>query len=239
VRGFLPSGATPTAINNSYLDPTKNTYQNALAGEAVALTLNIRFDLTDPNFAPGASGALKDLIISSGTFMGYTVEQVLTEANKVLGGQSSSVTPSQLFNELKSINQNYNNTDLEHLACPCMNDARVIMPPAATEENKTETAVEGVYVNSPLAKGLTEFNSAPNPFAGSTNVSFSIDHNTHASVKVYTMTGKLAKTLFDSETKAGEKHNLLFEAGDLKAGMYLVRLITDNGSYSKKVILTY
>ncbi|MCQ4036314.1 immunoglobulin domain-containing protein [Kaistella montana] len=76
VDDFLPSGTTPRALNATTMTNPGSSYANVLAGQVVALTLNVRFDLYDPNFSASTSH-LGDLIVNSGTFANWTVNQVL------------------------------------------------------------------------------------------------------------------------------------------------------------------
>lgn len=118
VRDFLPSGTTPRALPAGNLTNPGNTYKNVLAGQVVALTLSVGFDLADPNFAT-PSTHLANLVIASGTFAGMTVQQVLNEANRVLGGCSSNYSASQMNDVISSINENYvdGTTDQGFLLC--------------------------------------------------------------------------------------------------------------------------
>lgn len=120
---FLPQGGTPGSLTQSYVDPTN--LNNVLAGQLVALTLSIRFDETFPYF--GASNInLGNLIVTSGPFQGWTVYQVLGEANNVFGGCSTRYTPAQINAILASINENFDNGTVVGtiLTCPEDNNSK-------------------------------------------------------------------------------------------------------------------
>ncbi len=103
VQNFLPAGGTPSALTESAVDPSSG---NVFAGQVLALTLSVGFDLYDEDF--GASDVnLKDLVFVDGTFEGWTVEAVLAEANNVLGGGSSNFTASELSDAAASVNENF------------------------------------------------------------------------------------------------------------------------------------
>jgi hypothetical protein len=106
VQYFLPSGGTPAALSQSLVNPGR-LYKNTLAGNLVALTLNLAFDAADPAFAP-ATGSLGNQTIITGTFAGWTINQVAALANNVLGGCVTTYTPSQINNILNLINNNFN-----------------------------------------------------------------------------------------------------------------------------------
>ncbi len=104
VQTFLPSGGPASALTANWIDPTN--YNNVLAGQLLALTLSVGFDNNDPNFAPSQT-ALADQIVSGGTFAGFSVAEVLAEANLAFGGCTSAFSLQQLNTVLTSINENY------------------------------------------------------------------------------------------------------------------------------------
>ena len=68
VRAFLPNGTTPYVLPaGTKVNPTKTNYANVLAGQLVALALNLRFDNNIASFAP-ATVNLKDQIIATRPF---------------------------------------------------------------------------------------------------------------------------------------------------------------------------
>jgi hypothetical protein len=81
----------------------------------------------------------------------------------------------------------------------------------------------------------------PNPFVGSTKVSFSVPHNTNVSLKVYDISGKLVATLVDGNQKPG-RHGVTWSGSDdagrtVAQGIYLVRMEAESFSATKKVVL--
>ena len=76
-----------------------------LVGHIVALSLSVGFDDYDEDFGE-AEGHLKCLIIADGHgFDGMSIADILEEANVVLGGGSSSYSPSQMTEILTKINE--------------------------------------------------------------------------------------------------------------------------------------
>ncbi|MFK7948604.1 MAG: FG-GAP-like repeat-containing protein [Saprospiraceae bacterium] len=104
VTDFLPSGGPSKALTSSSVNPTSK--KGAFTGNLTALTLSVGFDNYDANFG-SSSYSLKDLIIQSGTFSGWTVQQLLVEANLALGGCASSYSRSTLNSAVDAINNNY------------------------------------------------------------------------------------------------------------------------------------
>ncbi|MCE5239350.1 hypothetical protein LLH23_12785 [bacterium] len=104
VTNFLPSGGTPKPLNQSYTDPRGKTTAGVLAGQVVAMKLNVDFS-TAGITAPGL-GALK---IQSGTYQGWTVAQLLGLAQAVLGGDTSGLLGSvaDLSDACTAVNENF------------------------------------------------------------------------------------------------------------------------------------
>lgn len=107
VENFLPTGSTPLPFTQDHLDPI-TTEAGVLAGQVLALTLNVVFDLADVNFAPSVDN-LKNYIIHDSTIScdGMTVQEVLDEANSILGGSGSDLTPSQINECASWVNEKF------------------------------------------------------------------------------------------------------------------------------------
>lgn len=118
VTNFLPQGSSPKVLTTNYVNPT-NSKISVLAGQVVALKLSVVFDEYDANFGAGTD-LLKNRVIVSGVFQGWTVGQLLAEAEKKLGGCASPYSVAQLNDAVDAVNNNYvdGNTDLGYLDCP-------------------------------------------------------------------------------------------------------------------------
>ncbi|MBI5710928.1 MAG: T9SS type A sorting domain-containing protein [Candidatus Eisenbacteria bacterium] len=89
----------------------------------------------------------------------------------------------------------------------------------------------------PSLKGGVAFRGAfPNPFSGQTVLRFALPRAASVSLRVYSITGQLVRNLVDGEQAAGER-TVLFEAGDLPAGMYFAVLKVGATQASRSVIL--
>ncbi len=117
VQSFLPSGSTASAFTENLIDPSN--YSNVLAGQLVALTLSIGFDENDADFS-GSDINLGDLLINSGPFIGFTVYELIEEANQFIGGCPSEYFAIELNEVLTSINENFDDgiSDNGFLDCP-------------------------------------------------------------------------------------------------------------------------
>ncbi len=117
VQSFLPSGGSPATLIENLVDPAD--YKNVLAGHLVTLSLSVGFDEYDPNFSPSNS-LMENQIVSQGTFEGWTVAEILNEANTLLGGCPSDFSPSEMVDVLTAINENYDDGAQNNgfLECP-------------------------------------------------------------------------------------------------------------------------
>lgn len=111
VTNFLPQGGTPSSLTQDYLNPinsvkSANNPKNVLAGHVVALTLSVTFDGWDEDFGESSTN-LDDAVVTEGDFAGWTVAQVLAEAEKVLGGCDSEYSASALTEVLSAINESF------------------------------------------------------------------------------------------------------------------------------------
>ena len=117
ITNLMPAAGKAAKLTMSYVNPAE--IKNVLVGHLVALSLSVRFDAYDPNF--GSAGiTLGAMVIGSGPFKGWTVSAFLEEANKVLGGCSSTYTVEQALTTAAAINENYvdGKMDGKFLTCP-------------------------------------------------------------------------------------------------------------------------
>lgn len=80
------------------------------------------------------------------------------------------------------------------------------------------------------------FQNIPNPFHGSTVISYSLSSGGHVILQVFDMSGRLVETLVDERQHAGD-HNVRWEAGDDASGIYFYRLNAGDSMRTRKVIL--
>ena len=122
VRAFLPNGTTPAVLPaGTSVNKTKTNFSNVLAGQLVALTLNLRFDNNIASFGSSTTN-LKDLVIASGPFIGKTVQFLADNANMIIGGCPGFFpkTLSEYTTAIDNVNKNYDNgtNTRSFLACP-------------------------------------------------------------------------------------------------------------------------
>jgi hypothetical protein len=107
VEGFLPQGGRAASLIQSHVDPT-STEAGVLAGQLVALTLSVNFDICDPDFGRSPL-RLRNLLVCDATSVcnERTVGNLLAEANAVLAGLPSVFTAAEISECLARVNENF------------------------------------------------------------------------------------------------------------------------------------
>ncbi len=216
VCDFLSSGTTPRILNAGAMVDPGQTYRNVFAGQLVAATLNVRFDVVDPNF--GASGVnLGALIITSGTFAGWSVNALIAEANRKIGGCASIYTASQLSGALDAVNNNYTDgrSDRGFLACP-------------TTGNRMQAS--GNFSNLSVSVN-------PNPVRGNGTISVVSVQDDMLQVDVYNVAGQKTANLFKGAVKSQESLNLNLDAATMESGIYFIKVITSGNVLTQKFVV--
>lgn len=78
----------------------------------------------------------------------------------------------------------------------------------------------------------------PNPFNPETQISFGLPKSGTVKIDIFDVSGRQVSTLLNQKLGAGN-HTVAFEANDYKlaSGVYIYRLVTDNFSTSRKMLL--
>lgn len=87
------------------------------------------------------------------------------------------------------------------------------------------------------AKGFQLFQNYPNPTLGTTTIKYHIPIAGHYQVKVYDLHGNELVTLMDEEKPAGD-YSIGFDADKLSSGIYIYKLLGDNISLEKEMIVS-
>ena len=216
IRNFISSDSGPKVLGKgTILNPSGSTFDNGLAAQVLATRLNIAFG-RNADFSSNEL-SLGDLFITSGTFEGMKVSQVLTIANTLLGNGDSKYTMSEINNALIAINSNYvAGADMEFLRC----------------------AGRMAEVNPKPAVDLVNYMIYPNPINDNASIEYTLNNSSSVSIKLYNITGQLVNTIFDGNAEAGEKYILKFNADGMKSGVYFFRLTTNNTVVTKSIIIS-
>ena len=119
VLTFLPQYDNPASLSMSYINPI-STSAGEFAGNVASLALNVAFN--DAGLLGHTSTTkLGNLVIASGPMKDYKVYEVLSLANKALGGRITPFSINTLNTVVKMINYNF--------SCNCNNDFLTCPPP--------------------------------------------------------------------------------------------------------------
>jgi aminopeptidase N len=107
------------------------------------------------------------------------------------------------------------------------------------KETEQVTAIDGGYPPQlPVRAGLMSV--YPNPFNGSTNISFFVEGERQAlDIVIYDISGRLVERIVSQEYSPGY-HNIVWDGTDdagssLSSGVYIVKLSSRTGTSSKKI----
>lgn len=111
---FLPQTGPSGSLRMNYISPWGPTEAGALAGEVVALTLNVAYN--DERLMPRQPGYdLELFVVATGPMRGRTVGQVLDVADRILGGDSPRAygltNHDAITSVVRAINANYEFTN--------------------------------------------------------------------------------------------------------------------------------
>lgn len=81
------------------------------------------------------------------------------------------------------------------------------------------------------------FQNYPNPFNVSTKISFRVNQNGYATLKIYDLLGREIKTLFALDVQKGSLYSIDFDGSDLNSGIYIARLTLNGNNKTIKMIL--
>jgi len=216
VTNFLPSGTTPRALNSTYTNPGQ-TYRNVLAGQLVALTLSVGFDNINPNF--GASTTfLANAVLNVGPFAGWTVQELLNEANNFIGGCGSNYSASDLNTALDMVNNNWvgGNTNAGFLSCDDKKGEKMLAP--AT---------------------ITRVSAFPNPANNTLNLNIEAAVDGMANFSVLDAMGRIAMPTNMLRMDKGVQRTITLDVSGLANGTYLLNFELNGVRHMERIIVAH
>ncbi len=95
--------------------------------------------------------------------------------------------------------------------------------------------------NNRRVSTFTLSQNMPNPVRDMTTIEYSVENSGHVTLNVYDLTGRVVKTLVNSDVAAGT-HKVVWDRTDnngnkVAQGVYFYRLTTNDGSLSKKMMV--
>lgn len=210
VKNFLPSGSTPSLLPNDMVNPG-GSYNNVLAGQLVAATINVSVDSCDPDFG-NSSGWLGDATYVGGTFAGWTVAEVIDAANQFIGGCGGSYSASQFNAALTDLNENYvgGTTDNGDITCA----GKKMLAPAGIKV--------GVF---------------PNPATSTATVQVTFTAAGTGTLLVNDMTGRMVAQYRVSAFGQGVQM-IDIDTAELNAGSYVINLQVNGAASTARLVVT-
>jgi Zn-dependent metalloprotease len=87
----------------------------------------------------------------------------------------------------------------------------------------------GGNTNAATSSMGTYLTAFPNPFSENTIIRFKLPADQHANIRLYDISGRMVMQLYDGAAKGNADTDVLFNAQNIAAGMYFVRLRTGDG----------
>jgi hypothetical protein len=223
VEQFLPAGETPGVLTATAINPT-STSAGVLAGQILALRLNREFSCAGVFYDIGLLEGIAcygSYIIEDtcGVFAGMTVDEFLTLADQVVGGNVGLLEPyGATLSDL-----NYTATCLNELFDNCGFDDEII------------PTVYGAALKAVPEQFSLEQNR-PNPFNPITEISFALPKASNVKLEIFNIRGQKVANLVDGQLDAGY-HTVIWDGTGVASGIYFYRITTDEFKASKKMLL--
>ncbi len=102
--------------------------------------------------------------------------------------------------------------------------------------NRLHFGQSGVDDNAPIPTEYMLAQNYPNPFNATTTIEFNLPQASSANIYIYDTQGRLVKQIENGVMAAGY-HKITWNASSVPSGMYFYKLVTDNFSETKKMML--
>ena len=223
VRNFLPSGTAPKMLPVGALVNPGQSYKNVLAGQLVAATISVGFDLYDPNFGE-SDGNLADAVFATGLFEGWSVADVLMEANNFIGGCGSDYTAGQLNAALDMLNNNYvdGTTDNGNFICG--------------EDDKKDEEFEDKSFRMADIGSLSIF---PNPANDLLQVDLVAGGQQRVVISMMDLSGRKVMADMMLNMELGDMRREVIKVDHLMSGIYLLAVQRNGNAYVQKVVVSH
>ena len=171
---------------------------------------------------------------------GFEIERTSTPLNpRTEGGAEEWETLGFVDGHGNSnLTNDYSYTDI---STPLSNQLSYRLKQIDTDGSFEYSKIVEVEIDIPIEYKLSQ--NYPNPFNPSTTIKYSIPvvetlraTSLHVTLKVYDILGKEVATLVNESRSAGN-YKVEFDASKLTSGTYFYRLVSDNFSQTKKILL--
>jgi hypothetical protein len=96
--------------------------------------------------------------------------------------------------------------------------------------------IVGVEDETETPSNYKLYQNYPNPFNPKTNIEFDIAESQNVKISIYDILGVEKEILLNAYMNAG-KHKIVFDGLNYSSGVYLYKIVTDNYSQTKKLLL--
>ncbi len=107
----------------------------------------------------------------------------------------------------------------------------------AFEIGTGERSSEDANLSAVNTEDLAMFVNAPNPFAGSTQISYDLPSDMDIEISVYNIIGNKVATLIKGKVEAGN-HQITWDASNMPAGTYIARMMAGEKSFGRILVVT-
>ena len=224
VGAFLPTYGGVAVLPSGTLTNPGSSYSNTFAGELIALKLSIRFDELNSAFSP-ASSLLKNMVIASGAFAGWTVQQLVNQADQAIGGCSSAYAINTLNAALMNINLNYyqGSSGNGFLVCP----ASGMQMEVPVEEN-----------GELLMNDALEVSVFPNPvFDAATMILTGLLENEPLSITLLSLDGRTVAMVRENAMTEARELQLPLSVQGLAPGVYIYQVIQGDRAKAGRIVV--
>ncbi|MBK9175161.1 MAG: hypothetical protein IPM46_02255 [Flavobacteriales bacterium] len=196
---------------------------NTLLGHLAALKISVRMDEIDPAFGPSGT-LLRDMVIASGTFGGWSVQQLINHADQAAGGCVSQYPLVTIASALANINNGYSGSGAGNGYLVCPNTVGLAL-------QETQGAPMLLDEDEPA----TVF---PNPTSGQTTLLIpAVKADCTVTVELLSITGTHLRTLYNGAAETGVPMRIDWEASGWPQGAYLCRVLLGERVQHLRVII--
>lgn len=101
--------------------------------------------------------------------------------------------------------------------------------------NLNAVSVQNISNNIP--DNITLYQNYPNPFNPTTNIRFDIKNKTAVTMYLYNSLGQVVQKMINNETYSPGSYELTLDASGLASGVYFYKLVTNETSFTKKMVV--
>ena len=95
-----------------------------------------------------------------------------------------------------------------------------------------------INVGKTYASGILDIQVFPNPMSDLSQIVYSIPNNTWMEIALYDIAGRKLQILYSGMNRKG-KYELEWETGQIENGVYYIRIQTNEGSVSRRIVIAH